>query len=558
MTRVVRVAVRYMFPDMWHRTARVHVCKVQSNSAFATNTVDKDMMLPRRSRNNPSQVTHKASNEVMMAARGQLAEQQQELDRLRQETYILKEAHQIEHFDSSLQQQVADLQKTVSTYKQQLEASPQQVSTLHQQLGTSQQQLQSLHQQLTGSQQQVLSLNDQISTLQQRSEPQGTLSTKSQSKPGQLSLEPVSHEGAHLHVDTVGKHVYAAQPTGLHRVGSWTEQRGVQLTQSASPAAAALAQLQDFVKTQQHQLQEFFNKHAQDSSGSIPIQLLSSLLSSLLPAASADDLLHIQSMLAVGSAGKISLPNLLAAFEASVVVTDAAAAAEAAIPHELSLLSAAIQQQHSQLCDLFEAQAGSLSGNITCQQLTHMLKRLVGGITVTQLRCLLAKLHAQGVRSHISLQDVYSSLQLHLAPKVLSATHLRSSVSASPKAPAAQTSAASVELHALRRQLAQASQAAQHQAQACSNKDAELVLLQRAVKQLQQDLHMSRQQEAAASASHTAQASNEALEVQIRAAGDKAHVLKTRFLETKSAFEQLKTQHARVVQVACHDMLTFF
>ncbi|KAL0055976.1 hypothetical protein WJX82_006293 [Trebouxia sp. C0006] len=40
----------------------------------------------------------------------------------------------------------------------------------------------------------------------------------------------------------------------------------------------------------------------------------------------------------------------------------------------------------------------------------------------------------------------------------------------------------------------------------------------------------------------------EALEAQIRAAWDKANVLKTRFIETKNAFEQLKIQHARVIQ----------
>ena len=515
-----------------------------------------------------------------MSARRQLAEQQQELDRLRHETYILKEAQEAPVADSTVQQQLADLQKSVFAYKEQLEASQQQVSSLrqqldspqqqvsslhqqldspqqqvsnlHQQLDSSQQQVQYLHQRLSSSQQQVLSLTDQIRTLQQRSESNSNLLNEAHAKSGQIVLVPLSHEGAGLVVDKASGHSYAAKPTGLQHVGKWTQSGGVQLTHPASPVAAGLAQLQHFAVLQQHQLQNFFTAHAQDSIQSIPMQLLPSLLSSILPAMPADELQHLQSMLTAGTACMVTLQDLLAAVEASIAATNAALAAEAAMPQELRLLSAAIQQQ--QLSELFEAQAGSVAGSITFQQLISVLRRSVRGISTSQMRCLLATLHARGVHDHINLQDIYSALQLHPAPKVLSATHLRSAVNASPSKTAAHTMAVSVELQAVRQQLLQATQAAQHHAQACGNKDAELILLQRAVKQLQQDLHVLRQQEAAASARHNTQLGNEALQAQIRAAGDKAHLLKTRFLETKSAFEQLKTQHARVVQVTFQDM----
>lgn len=493
---------------------------------------------------------YKVKDEVMMSARRQLAERQQELDRLRHETYILKEAQEAPVADSTVQQQLADLQKSVFAHKEKLEASQQQVSSLRQQRDSSQQQVQYLQQRLSSSQQQVLSLTNQISTLQQRSESNSNLLNEAHVKSGQIVLVPLSHEGAGLVVDKASGHSYAAKPSGLQHVGKWTQSGGVQLTHPASPVAASLAQLQHFAVLQQHQLQRFFSAHAQDSTQSIPIQLLPSLLSSILPAMPADELQYLQSMLTAGTASMVTLQDLLAAVEASIAATNAALAAEAAMPQELRLLSAAIQQ----LSELFEAQAGSVAGSITSQQLISMLRRLVRGISTSQMRCLLATLHARGVHDHINLQDIYSALQLHPAPKVLSATHLRSSVNASPPKTAAHTMAVSAELQAVRQQLVQTTQAAQHHAQACSNKDAELILLQRAVKQMQQDLHVLRQQEAAASASHNTQLGNEALQAQIRAAGDKAHLLKTRFLETKSAFEQLKTQHARVVQVAFQDM----
>ena len=517
----------------------------------------------------------------MMSARRQLAEQQQELDRLRHEAYILKEAQQAPVADSMVKQQLADLQTTVFAHKQQLEGSQQQVSSLRQQLDSSQQQasslrqqldssqqpvsslrqqldssqqqVQYLHQQLSSSQQQVLSLSDQINTLQQRAESQSNLFSEAHAKPGQILLVPWNHEGTNFVVEKASGHAYAANATSLQHVGTWTQSRGVQLTHPASPVAAGLAQLQQFAALQHDQLRQFFGAHAQDSTQSIPVQLLLSLLSSILPAMAADELQHLQSMLTADSASKVALQDLLAAVEASIVATTAAVALEAAVPEELRLLSAAVHQQ--QLCEMFEAQAGSIAGSITSQQLSSMLRHLVKGIRTSQLRYLLAVLYAQGVRNSISLHDIYSALQLHPAPKVLSATHLRSSVNATPRKAAAQMTAVSAELQAVRQQLVQATQAAQHHAQACSNKDAELILLQRAVKQLQQDLHDLRQQEAAAIATHSTQLSSEALQAQIRAAGDKAHLLKTRFLETKSAFEQLKTQHARVVQVTLQDVL---
>lgn len=527
-----------------------------------------------RARNSPSHVTYKANDEVMMSARRQIAEQQQELERLRQETYVLKEAHQVGSPDLSLQQHVADLQKTVSTYKQlletsqqhskapqqqvqsvqqQLEAVQQQHQRANQQLQTSQQQVQDLQQQLSSSQQQILSLSDLVSTLQQQAQAQTTQLTMPYAVSEQVVLVPVSCGSRRLLLDKSNGCAYAVKTHVLRHVGSWTEQLGVQLTQPTSSVAAGLEHLQAFAASQQHQLQQFFSTHAQDSTGSISVQLLPTLVSSLLPATSAHDLQFVQAMLALDNASTIALQDLLAALEASVIATDAAAA-EAAIPQELRLLSAAVQQQQHQLCELFEAHAGSIAGSITVHQLITILRHLDEGTTNTQLRCLLAKLHAQGVPSHISLQDVHTALQLRPAPKVPSATHLRSSPNASPRI-AAHTSSLSPELHAICKQLAQSTKAAQHHAQACSNKDAELVLLQRAVKQLQQELHVSRQQAAAANASNSVQRENEALEAQIRAAGDKAHVLKTRFLETKSGFQQLKTQHARVVKVTGQHLL---
>lgn len=527
-----------------------------------------------RARNSPSQVTYKANDEVMMSARRQIAEQQQELERLRQETYVLKEAHQGIFPDLDMQQQVTELQQAVQTYKQQLEASQQQLHpSLHQattqqqlnasqqqcqsaqqqlealqhQLGNSQQQVAESHRQLSSSQQQVLSLTNQISTLQQQVQTQSSQLRVPHAEPGQVVLMPTTHGSQTLLVDQHRGKAYAERSTALQHVGTWTEQYGVQLTQPQSSIALGLERLHAFAKSQQHQLQQFFSLHAQNSTGAISIQLLPSLLSSILPATSSVDLQLLHVMLTVGSADSLTLQDLLAALETSLAAIDIAAA-EAAVPQVLHQLYTLDQQQQSRLCELFEAQTGNLTGSITVQQLVHMLRMLDRGVSSTQLRCLLAKLHAQGAPDNVSLQDIHTALRLPAPLKGLSATHLRSSPTASPKA-AGQTSSMSAELQRLRKQLAQATQAAQHHAQACSSKDAELVLLQRAVKQLQQDLQQSRQQEAAANALCTARQGSEALEAQIRAAGDKAHVLKTRFLETKTAFEQLKIQHSRVVKV---------
>ena len=467
-----------------------------------------------------------------MAARRQLAEQQQELDRIRQETYILKEAHQAEDSDQLLQNQLADVQNTANAYNQQL--------------GASHKQCELLHQQLIGSQQQVLSLTDQVKDLQQQAETQSRSMHQLQNQPAQKVLDHVSHGHSDLLVDKAGGHACAAGPAGLQHVRTWSAQRGVQLSHPAYKSAGGLALLHRAAWQQQAQLQHLFQAHSQGSNGSTSAQLLPNLLSCLLPTASTDELHDIQALLAADDRATLTAADFLAAVEACVKVNDAVSAAEAAVPQELRLLSAALQQQQAQLCETFEAQAGG-SGRLSIQQLTQILRQVTGSISTDQLQHLLAKLHAQGVHGSISLQDLLMALQLQSAPKLPSATHLRSSPTASPRA-GAKAAGPSAELHAVRKQLAQATQAAQHQAQACSNKDAELIMLQRAVKQLQRDVQLAKQQQAASAATHAAQQGTEVLEAQIRAAGDKAHVLKTRFLETKSGFEHLKMQHARVVQ----------
>jgi len=456
----------------------------------------------------------------MLAAHKQLAEQQQELDRLRQEMSTPTEAPQpsSDHHVSDSQMQVSAMQALVATYKQQLGSS----------------------------QHQVLSLEQQVTMLaQQQSEAQN----RTAKQPNQLNLDEISINGQAVFVDKAAGKVYTRRSSDgtLHQCGLWDKTTGIELFQQPPQISAGLAQLQHYlIADNSKQLQQVFDKFDTDHLGSITMHSLPSLLHSLLPRASENELQFILSQLAIQDKDRLTLNELVDWVQASLQASDAIMAAEAVVPQDFQQLRSQIKQRQQELCDLFGVYDNTGKGTLDIRQLTQLLKRLLSSITDSQIRQLVAKLHVGGVQGTVSLQDLFDAVRLGAAAKLHSGMHVRSSVNASPTG----ARKASGELQALRHQLAQLKQTAQHHAQACSNKDAELIQMRRALGQLQQDLHRAEQHQLASPAAASGiQHGTEALEAQIRAAWDKANVLKTRFIESKSAFEQLKIQHARVIQV---------
>ncbi len=456
----------------------------------------------------------------MSAAHKQLAEQQLELDRLRQEMSTPKEAQQpsSNHHVSDSQMQISAMQALVATYKQQLD----------------------------GSQHQILSLEQQVSMLtQQQSEAQ----KRTAKQPNQLNLDEISINGQAVFVDKAAGKVYTRRSSDgtLHQYGLWDKNTGLELFQQPPQISAGLAQLQQYlVADNSKQLQQAFDRFDTDHLGSITMHSLPSLLHSLLPSASENELQFILSQLAIQDKDRLTLNELVGWVQASLQAADDIMAAEAAVPQDFQQLRTRIKQRQQELCDLFGVYDNTGKGTLDIRQMTQLLKRLLSSITDSQIRQLVAKLHVGGVQGTVSLEDLFDVMQLGAAPKLHNGMHVRSSVNASPAA----ARKASGELQALRHQLAQLKQTAQHHAQACSNKDAELIQMRRALGQLQQDLHRAEQHRLASPAAASGiQHGTEALETQIRAAWDKANVLKTRFIETKNAFEELKIQHARIIQV---------
>ena len=465
----------------------------------------------------------KSTEALMSAAHRQLAEQQLELDRLRQETYVLKEAQQPQVHnhaypaDSESQVQVTELHAMVTAYKQQL----------------------------SSSQHQILSLEQQLSSLKQQ---QSEAHAHAAKQTSQLVLEELLCHGQAVFVDKTAGQAYTRRgsDSSLSQCGVWNEQTGVRLLQQSPQLSTGLAQLQQLATARSEQLQQAFDMFDTGHLGSVTMHSIPSLLRHLLPQAAEDDLHFIQSQLAVQDKEQLTLSELLSAVQAGLQAADAVMAAEAAVPQEFQQLRSRIKQRQQELCDLFGVYDSTGAGRLDIRQLTQLLRRLLSSITDSQIRQLVAKLHAQGVQGSASLQDLFDTLHLGAAPKLHSGTHVRSSVNASPPA----ASKPSAELQALRHQLAQLKQTAQHHAQACSSKDAELISMRVVLRQLQQDLLAAEQQRLASPAAAPGMHhSTEALEAQIKAAWDKANVLKTRFIETRNAFEHLKAQHARVIQV---------
>ncbi|DBB03911.1 TPA: hypothetical protein ACH3X1_012996 [Trebouxia sp. C0004] len=477
----------------------------------------------RRPRNSPLQSSLKSTDTLMSAAHKQLADQQHELDGLRQELSLSKEAQQ-PHGPSSAQHHVSDSQTQVS-------AMQALVATYKQQLGSSQHQILSLEQQVT-------MLTQQQSEAQKRTVKQ----------PNQLIFDEISINGQAVFVDNAAGKVYTRSSSDctLHQCGLWSKTTGIELFQQPPQISAGLAQLQRYLTADNSkQLQQAFDQFDTDHLGSITMHSLPSLLHSLLPRASENELQFVLSQLVIQDNDRLTLKDLVDWVHASLQASDAIMTAEAAVPQDFQQLRSRIKQRQQELCDLFGVYDNTGKGTLDIRQLTQLLKRLLSGITDSQIRQLVAKLHVEGVQGTVSLQDLFDATRLGAAPKLHSGMHVRSSVNASPAA----AKKAAGELQALRHQLALLKQTAQHHAQACSNKDAELIQMRRAVGQLQQDLHRAKQHQLASPAAASGiQHGTEALEAQIRAAWDKANVLKTRFIETKNAFEQLKTQHARVIQ----------
>ncbi len=455
----------------------------------------------------------------MSAAHKQLAEQQQELDRLRQEVSTPQKAQQpsSDHHVFDSQMQVSAMQALVATYKQQLD----------------------------GSQHQILSLEQQVTMLTQQ---QSGAQKHTAKQLNQLNLDEISINGQAVFVDKAAGKVYTRRSSDgtLHQYGLWDKTTGLELFQQPPQLSADLAQLQQLIADNSQQLQQAFDKFDTDHLGSITMLSLPSLLQSLLPRASENELQFILSQLAIPDKDRLTLDELVGWVQASLQAADAIMAAEAAVPQDFQQLRSRIKQRQQELCDLFAVYDNTGKGTLDMRQLTQLLKRLLSSITDSQIRQLVVKLHLGGVQGTVSLQDLFDVMQLGAAPKLHNGMHVRSSVNTSPAA----ARKASNELQALRHQLAQLKQTTQHHAQACSSKDAELIQMRRALGQLQQGLHRAEQHRLASPAAASGiQHGTEALETQIRAAWDKANVLKTRFIETKNAFEQLKTQHARVIQV---------
>lgn len=457
-------------------------------------------------------------------AHRQLAAQQHELDRLRQETYILKEAHHTadaqglhQAHELQMHSQAAELQDMVSAYKEQLSTS----------------------------QQRVQQLQHKVNVMKQQ---QADAAKQAASHPTQLVLETIQCAGQTVFVDKSTGQVYTCRSSDslLQHCGRWTEHAGIQLDQIAMNFSTGLVHLQQYVSSQQQRFKQVFDMFDTEHLGSLSMSAMPALLAKLLPTATADDMQFILSQLVVEKNDSLTWHELLTAFEASVQACDAMASAAAAVPLPFQQLCARVQQHKQELCDLFGVYDTRATGTLGMRQIAQLLRRILHNVTDIQLRQLVAQLHCQGIHSAASLQNLFDAFRLGAAPKLHSGTHVRSSVNASP-APASQDTSA--ELQSLQYQLAQLKHTVQQQLHACNSKDAELHSLRHALKQLQQALQTAEKQRIAPALPPAAQHGTEVLENQIRAAWDKANVLKTRFSETRSAFEHLKAQHACVVQV---------
>ena len=354
-------------------------------------------------------------------------------------------------------------------------------------------------------------------------------------------------------VDKAAGRVYSqsAKDGPLHLCGSWDAHFGVQLHPQPSQLSTALADLQQAANRQQ--LQRVFDQFDHERYGSITMDSMQGLLHKLLPRSAADELQLMGSLLAVQITDRLTLSELLEAIEASLQAADAIFGAEACVPQDLQQLCKAIRARRQEFADLFAVYDSKGTGALDMQQLAQLLRRLSTVITDSQIRLLLTKLHAHGCQGTVSLQDLFDVLCLGAAPKLHSSAHVRSSPSASPLA----QKRSSAEMQALRHDIVQLKQAAQHHAQASSSKDAELRSMRHALQELQQQLHTAEQQSMMAPLTAAGpQRGTEALEAQIRAAWDKANALKTRFTENRNALEVLKAQHARVLQVCYCSMLS--
>ena len=456
----------------------------------------------------------KPTDEHLSSAHRQLAEQQQELNRLRQEAYMLKEAHQATGQTHQLCNQAAELQNTLSAYKEQL----------------------------SSSQQRVQGLDDELNALKKQ---QANTAKRAAS---QLMLEAMQSGGQTVFVDQSAGHAYTRGKNNavLCYHGRWSHHAGLQPGQQGTLLSRGLAQLQHVACSQRQHLKQTFEIFDTDHIGSVAAFNIPALLAQLLPTIEAVDMQFIQAQLAIANKDRLTFDELLTAFEEAMQASEAMASAAAAIPPEFQQLCISIRSCKQELGDLFGMYDNRVLGTLEMMQVSQLLRRILRHVSDLQLRQLVAKLHVQGVHSAASLQDLFDAFQLGVAPKLHSGTHVRSSVSTSP---AAVIKAAPAELQTLRQQLAQLQQIAQQQTHACNSKDAELHSLRHALGQLRQELRKAEKLQIAARVPHAAQHGIELLEGQIRTAWDKANVLKTRFVETRSAFEQLKAQHARVVQV---------
>lgn len=459
------------------------------------------------------------TEEHLSTAHRQLAEQQQELDRLRQENYLLKEAHQASGHHNQLEGQAAELQSMLSAYKEQLSAS----------------------------QQHVQKLDHELNVLKQQ---QADTAKSAASESASLSLEAVQSDDQTVPVDKSSGQAYTrgAGNDVLRYQGIWSQRTGVQPHAQGLALSKALTQLRHVGFSQQKQLKQCFDIFDTDHVGSVSASNTPALLAKLLPTATTDDMQFIQSQLAIAHKDRLTFQELLAAFEETMQASEAMASAAAAIPAEFQQLCTSIKPRKQELADLFGVYDTHARGTLDMRQVAQLLRRILNHATDVQLRQLGTKLHSQGVHSAVTLQDLFDAFQLGAAPKLHSGMHVRSSLNTSP---AVALKAPPLELQTLQHQLAQLRQTAQQQTHACNSKDAELHSLRHALGQLRQEMHRADRQRLATPVPFAAQHDTAALEGQIRAAWDKANVLKTRFVETRNAFEQLKAQHAHVVQVAC-------
>lgn len=428
---------------------------------------------------------------------------------------MLKEAHQASDQHDQLYGQAAELQSMVSAYKEQLSAS----------------------------QQHVQSLDHELSVLKQQQADTASAAGES----ARLILEAVQSGDKTVLVDKSSGQAYTRERGNdvLRYQGRWSQRTGFQPEQQELTLSRGLAQLRHVVSSQQQHLKQVFDMFDTDHLGSVSASNIPALLSKLLPTAVTHDMQLIQSQLAIASKDRLTFQELLAAFEETMRAFEAMASAAAAIPAEFQQLCISVKPCKQELADLFGVYDTRALGTLDMRQVAQLLRRILRHASDLQLRQLIAKLHCQGVHTAATLQDLFDAFQLGAAPKLHSGMHVRSSLSTSP---AAVVKASPAELQRLQHQLAQLKQTAQLQAHASNSKDAELQSLRHALGQLRQELHRAEKHRLAAP---VAPHGTEALEGQIRAAWDKANVLKTRFVETKNAFEQLKAQHAHVAKVTC-------